>query len=106
MKVGSDAVGRVRHFVARRIRRREPQVRFDVKHPGELTDSGYHVGQSEEARHASLEKAVRKHGSREVIMALARLGTWNRRKIPEITARAKADEQFVREWSANHRGLD
>lgn len=48
-----------------------------IKHPGSLTQYGYHLGESPSQRHAALRKAVKEYGASEVRLKLSALIGFN-----------------------------
>jgi len=73
---------------------------------GTLTKYGYHVKLGQAVRRKALDKAIRGHARRKkmgyapVSLSLSRklvlLGTWNKRKNPEITRRTWADAKWLK----------
>ncbi len=65
-----------------------------IRHPGSLTDLGYHISEPESMKHAALNRAVRKYGMKETLRKLGELYRLDYNK-PELKARIVRDIQFV-----------
>ena len=70
---------------------------FHVNDPGALTEYGYNVKESEEARYEALHKAVDAYGAGEVVKRLNALANVTENSQPENSKVYRADENWVRQ---------
>lgn len=67
--------------------------------PGRLEKHGYKLARPERVRRGALRKAIESEGVASwlsIFRRLVLLSTWNKRKSPDNSARAKADAEYVK----------
>ena len=70
---------------------------FHVKEEGALTEYGYNVKKSEDARHEALHKAVDANGAGEVVKRLNAIANVTENSQPTNSRIYREDEKWVRE---------
>ncbi len=65
-----------------------------IRHPGSLTDLGYHIAEPEARKHAALNRAVQKYGKKETLRKLGELYRLDYNR-PELKEKIVRDIQYV-----------